>query len=192
MPLYALIAGGVIFFGTHAFTMFRSRSEQGLRAKLGYRGYMGLYSLLALIGLGLFAWGWANMRPWPQVWMPPEWTRHLVMGVMPFAMILLVAAYTPVGYIKKYIGHPMLVAVMLWSGAHLAANGDLGAIVLFGAFFLYAALDRVAVAARGDNGPVGVKPHITGDMMAIAGGFGAYVLVVFWLHPLIIGVNIIG
>jgi uncharacterized membrane protein len=190
MPLYALIIGAVVFFGAHLFSTFRSRGETGLRAKLGYRPYMGLFTLVSLIGLALFAWGWANMRPWPQVWSPPDWARHIPQTVMPIAMILLAAAYTPVGFIKKTVKHPMLLAVKVWAAAHLCANGDLGAIILFGSFLLYAVIDRIALARRGDKGPVGVKPSFMGDMMAIAAGLAAYLVIVFWLHPLIVGVPV--
>ena len=191
MALIALILGAVIFFGAHLFSTFRSRGEAGLRARLGYRPYMGLFTLVSLFSLALFAWGWANMRPWPQLWSPPDWTRHIAQTVMPIALILLAAAYTPVGWIKQSVKHPMLLAVMVWALAHLCANGDLGAVILFGAFLLYAVIDRVALAQRGDKGPVGVKPAIAGDMMAITAGLTAYMVIVFWLHPLIIGLSVI-
>lgn len=190
MPVIALVVGAIAFFGAHLFSTFRSRGETGLRARLGYRAYMGLYTAVSLVGLALFAWGWANLRPWPQVWTPPDWTRWIAVWSMPVAFILLVAAYTPVGFIKKIARHPMLLAVKVWAAAHLCANGDLGAIVLFGAFLLYAVIDRIALARRGDKGPVGVKPHVAGDMMAISGGLAAYAAVVFWLHPLVIGLAI--
>jgi uncharacterized membrane protein len=189
MPLYALIAGAVIFFGAHLFSAFRSRGPTGLRAKLGYRAYMGLYTLVSLVGLALFAWGWANMRPWPEVWSPPEWAKHVTQALMPIAAILVAAAYLPVGYIKKTVKHPMLTGVKVWAIAHLASNGDLGAIVLFGSFLAYAAIDRIAVARRGDKGPVGVKPNLMGDMLAITVGFLFYLVVVFWLHQAVIGVS---
>ena len=190
MYLPALIIGGVIFFAAHLFSTFRKRGEGDVKARMGFRPYMGLFTLVSLVGLALFAWGWANMRPWPQVWSPPDWTKLIPQTVMPIAMILLVSAYTPVGFIKKTVKHPMLLAVKVWAAAHLCANGDLGAIVLFGAFLLYAVIDRIALARRSDKGPVGVKPSFMGDMMAIAGGLAAYMVIVFWLHPLIIGVAV--
>ena len=190
LPLIALILGALVFFGAHLFSTFRSRGEQGLRAKLGYRPYMGLFTLVSLVSLALFAWGWTNMRPWPQLWSPPDWTRHIPQIVMPIALILFASAYTPVGWIKKSASHPMLLAVMLWALAHLCANDDLGAVILFGAFLVYAGIDRLALAQRGDKGPVGVTPSIAGDMMAITAGLTAFMVIVFWLHPLIIGLAV--
>jgi uncharacterized membrane protein len=190
MPLIALIIGAVVFFGAHLFSTLRKRGEGDVKTRLGYRPYMGLFTLASLVSLALFAWGWANMRPWPQVWTPPDWTRHIPQSGMPIAMILLAAAYTPVGWIKKTVKHPMLLAVMLWAIVHLCANGDMGAIILFGSFLVYAVIDRIALALRGDKGPVGVKPSIAGDMMAITAGLAAYMVIVFWLHPLIIGLAV--
>ena len=188
MPLYAFISGGVIFFAAHLFSTFRKRGEGDIKIR-NYRPYMGLFTLVSLVGLALFAWGWANLRPWPQLWTPPEWGRHIALSLMPFAAILISAAYLPTGYIKKFVGHPMLLAVMVWALAHLAANGDLGALLLFGVFFLYALVDRLVVAARGDRGPVGQKPTILGDMLAISVGGGAYLVIIFWLHKAVIGVS---
>ena len=63
------------------------------------------------------------------------------------AMILLVAAYVP-GEIKRRLKHPMLVAIKTWAVAHLLANGDLGSILLFGSFLVWAVVDRIAVKRR--------------------------------------------
>ena len=188
--LIALIVGFIVFFAAHLFSTFRKRGDGDVKARVGYRPYMGLFTLVSLIGLSLFAWGWANMRPWPQVWSPPDWTQHIPQTLMPVALILLAAAYTPVGWIKKSVRHPMLLAVKVWAAAHLCANGDLGAIILFGSFLFYAVIDRIALARRGDKGPVDVKPSLAGDMMAITAGLASYMVIVFWLHPLIIGLSV--
>jgi uncharacterized membrane protein len=190
MPLIAVLVGAIAFFGAHLFSTFRKRGEGDVKARLGYRPYMGLFTLVSLIGLALFAWGWANMRPWPQLWSPPDWTRRIPQTVMPIALILLAAAYTPVGWIKKTARHPMLLAVMVWAAAHLCANGDLGAVILFGSFLAYAGIDRIALSRRGDKGPGEVKPSLAGDMMAITAGLASYMVIVFWLHPLIIGLSV--
>lgn len=188
MPLIAFIAGAVIFFAAHLFSTFRKRGEGDIKARI-YRPYMGVFSLVSLAGLALFAWGWANMRPWPQLWTPPEWGRHVALSLMPVATILISAAYLPTGYIKKLVGHPMLAAVMVWALAHLSANGDLGAVMLFGVFFLYAVIDRIAVALRGERGAAAEAPNVLGDMLAISIGGGAYLIVIFWLHKAVIGVS---
>lgn len=192
MTLYIAMffMGLVVFFGTHLFTTFRKRGEGDIKARMG-RPYMGVYSLITGVGFVLMVWGYGMIKPWIPVWDPPVWTRHIVITFMPVATILLAAAYAPVGYIKKTVKHPMLAAVKLWAVLHLAANGDLATIILCAAFLVYAVIDRIALARRGDKGPVGVKPTLQGDLLAVAIGLGAYVVIVFWLHTLLVGVPVV-
>ncbi len=44
--------------------------------------------------------------------------------------------------------HPFLWGVIIWSGFHLLANGDLASIVLFGTFFVTALLGTFSIDAK--------------------------------------------
>ena len=44
--------------------------------------------------------------------------------------------------------HPFLWGVALWSGFHLAANGDLASVILFGTFFVLALSGTVSIDAK--------------------------------------------
>jgi uncharacterized membrane protein len=191
LPYIAAFLGGLaIFFATHYFSAFRSRAEGGLAHRLGRGPYMGLYSLLTLVGFVLMVWGFGNIKPWIPIWTPPNWTRHVAMALMLPAMILIVAAYAPTGFMKKAVKHPMLTAVKLWALAHLIANGDLASIILFGAFLVYGVVDRIAVKRRGDVGAANANPTILGDMIALAVGGALYAAIIFYLHPLLFGVPV--
>lgn len=186
-----LILGLIIFFGAHLFSAFRSRAPgKDLREKLGQGPYMGLYTLVSVIGLGLFLWGFGAMRPAPILYMPPAGLAHLNLVLMLPALILLAAAYTPTGRIKKAVKHPMLLAVKIWALGHLLANGELNSVILFGSFLAYAVIDRIALKKRGDIGP---GPDATvstmGDIAAVVIGVGAYVFLLFWFHPILTGVS---
>lgn len=185
-----LLAGLVLFFGTHLFSAFRSRAPgRDLRQKLGYGPYMGLYSLLAIAGFVLIIYGYGAMRPSAVIWVPPVWLKHVNMLFQLLALPILVAAYMPTGYIKKTLKHPMLVAVKLWALGHLLANGELNSIILFGSFLAYGVIDRIAVKKRGDNGPpADIKPNVTGDVLSLVVGLGVYGAIAFWLHPILFGV----
>jgi uncharacterized membrane protein len=141
-------------------------------------------------------WGFDQIRwdpnnPWPRIPLAtPDWTRHIAMLFMLPALILIVAAYVPTGYIKKAVKHPMLIAVMLWATAHLIANWDLGGILMFGAFLVYAVVDRIAVRKRGDVGAANANPNIFGDLIALAVGTAAFGVIYYYLHPLLFGVAI--
>jgi uncharacterized membrane protein len=114
----------------------------------------------------------------------------LAILLMWFAFIALAATYSPAGKIRAALRHPMLVAVKSWALAHLLANGDLGALFLFGAFLAWAVYDRIAVKRRGDPGAPPVAKPTAGDAIAVLGGTAAFVAM-FWLHPWIIGVTIL-
>lgn len=185
-----LVLGLVIFFGAHLFSAFRSREPgKDLKAKLGYGPYMGLYTLVSVVGLGLIIWGFGAARPAPILYQPPAWMAHLNLVLMLPALILLAAAYTPTGRIRKVVRHPMLAAVKIWALGHLLANGELNSVLLFGSFLAYGVIDRIAVKKRGDIGP-GPDAAVSamGDLGAVVIGAAAYAVLLFWLHPIAFGV----
>ena len=188
-----LILGLVIFFAPHLFSAFRSRVPvKDLRRKMGYAPFMGLYSLVAIIGFVLIVYGYGASRGAGYVYTPPSWGRHVNMGLMLPALIFLVAAYLPTGHIKRMLKHPMLVAVKLWAFGHLLANGELNSVILFGSFLAYAVIDRIAVKKRGDNGPPRDAPvSALPDILAVIIGTGLYMAILFRLHALLFGMPVI-
>jgi uncharacterized membrane protein len=192
MYIAAFLAGLVLFFATHFYSAFRPRGDDDIKHRMGKGLYMGLYSVISLAAFVLMIWGYDGARPWMNIWSPPVWTRHIAMTLMLPAMILLVAAYAPTGFIKKAVKHPMLAAVKLWAAGHLIANGDLASIILFSAFLIYGVVDRIALKRRGDNGPVHKPASILGDMIAVAVGGAAFGAMLYGAHTLLIGVPIIG
>jgi uncharacterized membrane protein len=184
-----LIAGLVLFLGIHTFGTVREQRAAFI-CRLGEGPYKGLYSIVSAIGLVLIVWGFARYRDtaYLQIWSPPAWLHPLVLVLMWLSFVALVAAYAPAGWIKGRLRHPMLVGIKSWALAHLLANGDLGALILFGAFLAWAAYDRIAVKRRGDLG----APRAgfgTGDAIALVVGSAAYAAM-FWLHPRVIGIPI--
>jgi uncharacterized membrane protein len=181
-----LIAGIAVFLGVHLVpTLPHVRAR--LIARLGENGYRLLFSALSLAGLALLIFGFAK-APVIQIWSPPAWTRWVAIALMLPAFILLVAAYVP-GRIKAKVRHPFLAAVKLWALAHLIANGDLAAMILFGAFLAYAAYDRVSLKRRAETGLVVVRGtgRAENDIVSIGVGLALYVLFLVWLHKLLIG-----
>ena len=187
-----LLLGLAIFIAGHLVTTRRDL-RAGLVARVGEGPYKGLYSLVAFVGLALIVVGFSRYRAagYIEVWSPPRWTRHVAMTLMWFSFVALAAAYSPRGKIAGWLRHPMLNAVKIWALAHLAANGDAGGIVIFGALMIYAGYDRFSVKRRGDAGAPRVAKFNAGDAIALAVGTIAYVAMLF-LHPYVIGVAILG
>jgi uncharacterized membrane protein len=193
MGLLVMILGLVLFLGVHVLT-----TQRGLRARLiaasGEGGYKGGYSLVALLGLALIVWGFADYRAtgWVDVWFPPTALKHITVALMLPAVILVAASYIR-GRIYLTLKHPMLAGVKLWAAAHLLANGDLGSIILFGSFLAWAVFDRISLKGRSDPGappiPVG---GIGNDLIAVAVGVVAYLALAFVFHPVVIGVPVVG
>lgn len=188
--MYFLIAGTTLFFIAHLYSSFRTRIPgRDIRERLGYAKFAGLYSLISGIGFALMIWGYGLARPSEIVFTPPEWGRHMAMALMLPAFILLVSCYGPRGYLKQALKHPMLYSVILWSAAHLAANGEMNSVILFGSFLVYAIIDRLAVIGRQTSIK---RATIFGDIHAIAIGTLLYWLMIKYLHPMLIGVPITG
>ncbi|MDP8919268.1 MAG: NnrU family protein [Pseudomonadota bacterium] len=189
-----LVLGLILFLGTHAFSMARSRRAEVV-GRMGEGAYKGLYSLLSLAGVVLISIGYGQYRAggYIPVWDPPVWTRHLALLLVLLAFICFVAAYLP-GHIKARLKHPMLAGVKIWALAHLLANGDLGSILLFGSFLVWGVAARISVKRRdvaAQHGGTAAPAGIRNDVLAVAIGTIVYVAFVFWLHPWLIGVPVL-
>lgn len=184
MPLF--LAGLVLFFAAHAAVSLRL-----VQGRMPAMAHKGLIALVSLAGIVLVVLGWGDAAAAGSAWNPPAWTRHVTLAAMPFALIMVSAAYAPTGRIKLALKHPMLAGVKLWAAAHLAANGEWRAIALFGAFLAYGVFARIAAKRRGDAGATGT-PTLMGDVAAIAAGLVGYAAIAFYLHPILFGVRVVG
>ncbi len=182
MGLFYLAAGLALFFSVHCLQIFYG-TRLVLREKLGENAYKGLYSLISAAGLVLISIGFADYRfnDFIAIWTPPIWTRHLALLLNLFATVFIVAAYLPC-HMRKALKHPMLVGIKTWAMAHLIANGDLGGMILFGLFLLWAVLVRISLKHRPVENKT-VRASWLFDGLAVALGCGLYAVIVFWLHP---------
>ncbi|AWN46428.1 NnrU family protein [Methylobacterium terrae] len=189
-----MIAGLVLFLGTHAFTMARA-PRAALIARVGEGPYKVGYSLVALLGLVVTGIGYGQYRAhgYIEVWSPPVWTRHLALLLVLLAFISFVAAYLP-GRIKARLKHPMLLGVKIWATAHLLANGDLGSMILFGAILAWAVMARISAKRRDEvkphGGPAVAPAGWRNDALAVVIGVAAWFVFARVLHPWLIGVAV--
>ena len=131
------ITGIIIFFGIHLFPFF-SKAKHILRSRLGENSYMGIFSLVSLIGLLLIIFGYE--RDIDNLYSIYSDAYAYSEYVMFFSLTFLVAAYLPT-YLKKITKHPMSIGIAIWALLHLAVNPDLNSVILFGAFLAYSILD---------------------------------------------------
>jgi uncharacterized membrane protein len=184
-----LIAGLVVFFAVHSISIVNDPWRDRMAARLGEWPWKGLYALIAVVGLMLIVWGYGLARQAPVVlYVSPSWLHHVAMLLLIPVFPLLVATYLP-GRIQSTVKHPMLAATKLWAFAHLLANGTLADVLLFGAFLVWAVLDRISMKYRTQR-PVPAAPASKiNDVIAVVVGIGLYVGFVFWLHAWLIGVS---
>jgi uncharacterized membrane protein len=193
MGLSTLILGLIVFFVPHVFVTRRDARAR-LIARIGEGPYKIAFSVVSAIGIVLIAYGFARYRAteWVNLWSPPVWTRHLALQLNWLAAVCVAAAYIP-GNIKRALKHPMLVGVKIWAFAHLIANGDLGSIILFGSFLAWAVFDRITLKRRSDPGAPDIRNGgWPADIVALVVGTVGYIAIVFLVHPIIIGVPVMG
>ncbi len=159
--LAELVAAAFAFVGGH-FLLSARPLRARLVARLGERGFLALFSVLAALTLGWMLSSYGN-APTSILWAQTTWARWLPLLVMPVALVLVVAALRPdnptlVGADGRWTGerpgifavtrHPMMWGITLWAAAHIPANGDSASLVFFGALLALASLGTVAMDAK--------------------------------------------
>ena len=185
-----LIIGLALFLGIHAISI----AAPGLRAQLvgsmGANRWRGVYSLVSGLGFGLILYGFHLARQAPVVlYMPPVWMRHVTFLLMLPVFPLVLAAYLP-GRIKTAMKHPMLAATKFWALAHLLSNGLLADVLLFGAFGVWAIVDRISLKRRTQQPMATAPPGRFNDLIAVVGGLAIYVVFIVWAHKWLLGVSL--
>ncbi len=182
-----------------------------LVAKLGHAGYGILYST---VSVAILTWPIiaAGRAPHVEVWPRAEWQNHVTLVAMALAcLILSLAAFRPNPFsfggwrnerydpstpgIVGLVRHPVLAALALWSAGHVAPNGDLAHVLMFGGFACFALLgmrliDRRRKKAMGRDEwfrrlPRSTVPGIVEPARWLA--CLALLSALIALHPLVIG-----
>lgn len=160
-PMAQLAVATLAFLGAHFVSSTPLRAA--LVAGVGERGYLALYSIVALAAFGWMIWAYGR-APHQAMWQAPG-LRLVPLVAMPFALILAVGAYStrnpsaigqaralknaePARGIIRVTRHPLMWAIMLWAAAHVLARGDLASLLFFGGFFALAGLGTVLIDAR--------------------------------------------
>lgn len=218
MAWLEFIAAFAVFFLSHSIPV-RQPVRPWLQGVLGQSGFTLAYSGLSLCVL---AWliGAAGRAPYLPLWPWSSWQNHVVLTVMgPVCLILALAIARPNPFsfggarndrfdpaqpgLVRVTRHPLLLALALWAGAHLLANGDLAHVILFGMFAGFALLgmrlidrrrrremgvewDRLGAAVA--DAPVFAWSMSPTVIMRVLVGVALYVVLI-GLHPYLFGVS---
>jgi uncharacterized membrane protein len=192
MGLGILVLGLLIFHANHLFVTMRD-ARAAMIARVGLPLYRVVFSAISTVGLVLVVWGYAQYRAseWIDVWQPPAFMRHITIGLMLIAVVLLVAHFIP-SHIKARTKYPALAAIKTWAFAHLLSNGDLGSILLFGSFLAWAVYARIGAKRRTDAVPPVAPKGWGNDIIVVAISILVYLALGYAFHPIVIGVPVFG
>jgi uncharacterized membrane protein len=183
-----LALGLAVFFGVHAISLLALRWRDRMVERVGIRAWRRYYSIAAAVGLYLLIDGYGAARGADGVlYVTPPNFRYLAAILMLPAFTLALAAVFQ-GRISARARHPLLLATILWSVAHLLTNGATADVLLFGCFLAWAIAVRVSLEFRPQRPPIALRAAPTNDVIACVGGLAAYALVAFWLHARLFGV----
>ncbi len=163
-----VVAAAVAFVGTHFLLSHPLRAP--LVARIGEKGFLGLYSLVAVVTLVWLALAYRAAPAGPLLWPVGDALWAVATGVMLVASVLLMGSLIgnpampdPTGRTKPVpeargvfavTRHPMMWAFALWGVAHIAVLPEASNIVLSLAIIVLA----LAGAAMQDRKKEALEP----------------------------------
>lgn len=157
----ALVVTALLWIALHlgvAGTALRA----AIVARLGERPFRGLFALVSVLLLVCLAVAYRH-APYLPLWSAAGWLRWLLVAAMLPACWLLVAALAtrnptmiggegaaaaPARGVTRLTRHPMLWAFAIWAAVHVIGNGDVAAVVFFGAFLVTALAGMPSIDAK--------------------------------------------
>lgn len=148
-----LAAAGLVWFLLHA-ALAGSGARFWLVGRFGEKAFRSAFSLASVAALWWLISAY-RQAPFRLLWLVPEWLGYVPVLVMPLAFILLTGAYTvpsptlaggekalleadAARGVLRITRHPFLWSVVLWAGAHLLVNADVGSYLFFSSMGLTA------------------------------------------------------
>lgn len=162
-----LLAAATFFVLLH-LVVSGTRVRDSLTRTLGQGPYMGAFSLASVAGLTWLGFAFAGSRA--AAWNASYWditpvTRHIQLGLMLAAMLLIVPGLTTpnptsvrqeaaldrpdvIKGMLRITRHPFLWGVAIWAAGHLLVNGDRASLVLFGSMLILALFGTASIDAK--------------------------------------------
>ena len=161
------LAVACAFFLSIHLLVSGTRWRDSIVASIGEGPYAGLFSLASIGGIVWMAAGYnqALLGDNPLLWDLGEGVRHAGGLVIALAFLFVVPGLlapnpTTVGQaalagrkdivrgMLRITRHPFLWGIAIWSGFHLAANGDQASVMFFGSFLLLSVLGTASIDAK--------------------------------------------
>jgi uncharacterized membrane protein len=185
-----LIAGLLLFLGTHSMRIVAPDWREGVIARIGHGPWRGLISVLSLVGFVLLIQGYDAARlDTVTLYEPPYWLRHVTVLLMFVAALFAAASLVPRNLIRGRMGHPLVLSVKTWALAHLLSNGTLVDLLLFGSFLIWAVIDFISARRRDRaHGTAYPEGALGNTLVTLVLGAAIWAVFAFWLHARWVGV----
>ena len=180
-----LIAGILLFTIVHLVPAASPATRTRLVDNLGEGPYRGLFSVVIVAALVLIVFGWKAATPM-SVYVPPVRGGSVISALVFAAFVLFITSKVRSNY-RRFVRHPQMMAVIVWSVAHLLVNGDTRSVVLFGGLGIWAVFEIVLCNKRdGEWRKPAVVPFSADVLVAVIAGVSFAAL--FFLHKALFGV----
>jgi len=182
-----LTLGVLLWAGAHLIPALAVDFRGKLIDRFGENAYKGLFTLLMIAAIYLIVSGWKSVPP-ANLYLPPDWGRHVAALLVLLGMIGFLAPYPP-NNIKRLLRHPQLTGVKLWGVGHLLANGETRSLVLFGGLTAWAVLEVVLINRREGARTVPPAAPVRNDILLVIVAVAIYAVFAFVAHPWLFGVS---
>ena len=187
---------------------------------IGAKLFTLLYSCVSILALGWLIVS-AGRAPYVEIWQPAPWQSIVTLAAMLLACIVFALAIgrpnpfsfggsakstfdpTRAGIVRVY-RHPLLVALLLWSGSHVLPNGNLAHLVMFGIFAAFTLVGMRLIdrrkkreigqaryeELRAEMGRASLADSFRAQslLVRLSAGFALFAILLA-LHPAVIGVS---
>lgn len=158
-----LVLAAIFFDGIHVFVS-GTRLRDLIVNRIGERAFLGLFSLLSLVGIVWLSWAYAR-ADYLELWGQVHTFKPVALLLMVLAFLFVAIGLTtpsptviggestlerdePARGILRVTRHPFLWGVVIWACVHLVLNGDAASLVFFGSFLLLALVGPLLIDAK--------------------------------------------
>jgi uncharacterized membrane protein len=185
----AMLSAGVLLWAlVHLVPGPGRHIRQSIVTAIGEKAYKGIFSLLIIAALLLIVFGWRATIP-QAVYLPPSWGGPVAIVLMATAVFLFGATHAKTR-IKRVVRHPQLTSILIWSVAHLLANGDNRSLLLFGSLGIWALLEIMVVNRRDRKWHKPAAPPLATEVRGLIIAAVVFALLIY-LHPYFAGVALL-
>ncbi|MEO0567232.1 MAG: NnrU family protein [Pseudomonadota bacterium] len=176
------------FFASHSLPL-RPSVRARIEALFGKRGFSICYSC-ASIGALVWLIVAAGRAPFVQLWPWAPWQNWAAIAAMLVSCLMITLAAgraNPFSFgggskpfdprqagLVRWMRHPLLMALALWSLAHVLPNGNLAHVFLFGLFGIFALIGQRAVDRRKRRIMGETWQDLRNQVAASSGRFGGF------------------